>query len=208
VLSTDEPIRAFQQLATAAAIAPGRIEVVADRGSSAITFSMIDLDERDYDMLSAQRWICCSRLIAKSASPGTARTADVLSSTCSWYPGKRSQCASGLAPGGSPESVLRAANLGLPMLLGILSGTPEHWRKIGRPMRAPAGRETDLEPGMVFAGGSDEVAARVLNLHKLLGPSRQILQMDVGAMPHQTFLRSIELLGREVLPRIRKALGA
>ena len=46
VLSTDEPIRVFQQLATAAAIAPGRIDVVAGRGSSAITFPIFDLDER------------------------------------------------------------------------------------------------------------------------------------------------------------------
>ncbi len=47
VLSTDEPLRVFQQLATAAAIAPGRIEAVAGRGSSAITFPLFDLDERD-----------------------------------------------------------------------------------------------------------------------------------------------------------------
>jgi len=45
VLSTDEPIRVFQQLATAAAIAPGRIDLVAGRGSSAITFPIFDLDE-------------------------------------------------------------------------------------------------------------------------------------------------------------------
>src|SRR3954464_4366396 len=51
VLSTDDPLRVFQQLATAAAIAPGRIEVVAGRGSSAITFPIFDLDEPDYDML-------------------------------------------------------------------------------------------------------------------------------------------------------------
>src|SRR5215204_4516555 len=51
VLSTDEPIRVFEQLATAAAIAPGRIDLVAGRGSSAITFPLFDLDERDYDML-------------------------------------------------------------------------------------------------------------------------------------------------------------
>src|SRR5215212_1402688 len=51
VLSTDEPIRVFQQLATAAALAPGRIDVVAGRGSSGITFPLFDLDERDYDML-------------------------------------------------------------------------------------------------------------------------------------------------------------
>jgi alkanesulfonate monooxygenase SsuD/methylene tetrahydromethanopterin reductase-like flavin-dependent oxidoreductase (luciferase family) len=55
VLSTDEPLRVFQQLATAAAIAPGRIEVVAGRGSSAITFPLFDLDERDYDMLYASK---------------------------------------------------------------------------------------------------------------------------------------------------------
>src|SRR4051794_28662503 len=51
VLSTDEPIRVFQQLATAAAIAPGRIEAVAGRGSSTITFPLFDYDEHDYDML-------------------------------------------------------------------------------------------------------------------------------------------------------------
>jgi alkanesulfonate monooxygenase SsuD/methylene tetrahydromethanopterin reductase-like flavin-dependent oxidoreductase (luciferase family) len=78
--------------------------------------------------------------------------------------------------------------------------------EIGRPMRAPAGREPDVDRGMVFAGGPAEVAARILNLHKLLGHSRQILQMDVGGMPHQTFLKSIELLGKEVLPKIRKEL--
>jgi alkanesulfonate monooxygenase SsuD/methylene tetrahydromethanopterin reductase-like flavin-dependent oxidoreductase (luciferase family) len=59
---------------------------------------------------------------------------------------------------------------------------------------------------MVFAGGPDEIAGRILHLHGLLGHSRQILQMDVGGMPHATFLKSIELLGTRVLPRIREAL--
>src|SRR3954470_13591330 len=55
VLSTDEPIRVFQQLATAAAIAPGRIDLVAGRGSSSITFPIFDLDERDYDLLFSSK---------------------------------------------------------------------------------------------------------------------------------------------------------
>jgi alkanesulfonate monooxygenase SsuD/methylene tetrahydromethanopterin reductase-like flavin-dependent oxidoreductase (luciferase family) len=59
---------------------------------------------------------------------------------------------------------------------------------------------------MVFAGGPDEVAGRILHLHELLGHSRQILQMDVGGMPHATFLKSIELLGTRVLPQVRKEL--
>jgi len=55
VLSTDEPIRVFQQLATAAAIAPGRIEAVAGRGSSAITFPIFDSEESDYGMLYSSK---------------------------------------------------------------------------------------------------------------------------------------------------------
>ena len=79
--------------------------------------------------------------------------------------------------------------------------------EIGRPVRAPSGRVADLEPGgMVFVGGPNEVADRILHFHQLLGHTRQILQMDVGGMPHATFLKGIELLGTEVLPQIRKEL--
>lgn len=80
--------------------------------------------------------------------------------------------------------------------------------EIGRPTRAPAGRAAVYEAGgMVFAGGPNEVADRILDLHERLGHRRQILQMDVGGMPHATFLEGIELLGTEVLPQIRKALA-
>jgi alkanesulfonate monooxygenase SsuD/methylene tetrahydromethanopterin reductase-like flavin-dependent oxidoreductase (luciferase family) len=79
--------------------------------------------------------------------------------------------------------------------------------EIGRAMLAPSGREIDLEHGMVFAGSPEDVAKRIIHLHKLLGHTRQILQMDVGGMPHESFLKSIELLGTKVLPRIRKELN-
>jgi len=59
---------------------------------------------------------------------------------------------------------------------------------------------------MVFVGGPNEMAERIVNLHQLLGHRRQIFQMDVGGMPHATFLRAIELLGTEVLPQVRKEL--
>ena len=65
-------------------------------------------------------------------------------------------------------------------------------------MRAPVGREADLEKGMVFAGSLANIAERIVHLHKLLGHSRQILPMDVGGMPHKTFLKSIELLVTKV----------
>ncbi|MEU1268821.1 LLM class flavin-dependent oxidoreductase [Streptomyces sp. NPDC005799] len=55
VLSTDDPIRVFPQLATAASLAPGRIELVAGRGSSTTTLPLFDHDEHDYDMVYASK---------------------------------------------------------------------------------------------------------------------------------------------------------
>jgi alpha-galactosidase/6-phospho-beta-glucosidase family protein len=47
----------------------------------------------------------------------------------------------------------------------------------------------------------------MLHLQEQLGHERQILQMDVGGMPHATFLKAIELLGTKVLPQLRNAFG-
>jgi alkanesulfonate monooxygenase SsuD/methylene tetrahydromethanopterin reductase-like flavin-dependent oxidoreductase (luciferase family) len=260
VLSTDDPIRVYQQLATAAAIAPGRVELVAGRGSSAITFGLFDLDERDYDMLYSSK---LELLLAVNGQQrvtwnGPHRRRPLNDALV--VPRPERPLPIWLGTGGSPQSVLRAAELGLPMFLGILGGTVEHWAQyghayrdawaqaghradaaavavavhgfvaddnakatyldhelrmfqtgsaeIGRPAPAPTGRAANYEPGaMVFAGGPEEIADRILDLHARLGHQRQILQMDVGGMPHSTFLRGIELLGAEVLPRIRKELG-
>ena len=262
VLSTDEPIRVFQQLATAAAIAPGRIEAVAGRGSSPVTFPIFDLDERDYDMLYSSK---LELLLAVNGDErvtwsGPHRRRALQNALIVPRPEKPLKI--WLGTGGSPNSVYRAVELGLPMFLGILGGTAEHWAQygrayrdawaqaghpasaadiavavhgfvagddrtakatylehelrmfatgaaeIGRPGLAPTGRDAAYEPGgMVFAGGINEVTDRIFHLHSLLGHTRQILQMDVGSMPHATFLKAIELLGTEVLPQIRKELG-
>ena len=135
VLSTDEPIRVFQQLATAAAIAPGRIEAVAGRGSSAITFPLFDLDERDYDMLYSSKLDLLLELnrhdrVTWSGPHRRRPLEDTLV-----VPGPEQPLRIWLGTGGSPESVLRAVELGLPMFLGILGGTPEHWAQYGHAYR-------------------------------------------------------------------------
>jgi alkanesulfonate monooxygenase SsuD/methylene tetrahydromethanopterin reductase-like flavin-dependent oxidoreductase (luciferase family) len=261
VLSTDDPIRVYQQLATAASIAPGRIDMVAGRGSSDITFSIFDFDESDYDMLFSSKFELLLELnrherVTWKGKHQSKGLKDVLI-----IPRPEQPLKIWLGTGGSPDSVYRAAQLGVPMFLGILGGTPEHWAQyghayrdawvkaghtageadvavavhgfvgendreakkiylqyegemfktgsaeIGRSMRVPSGREADLKYGMVFAGGPNEVADRIIHLHNLLGHSRQIIQMDVGGMPHKMFLKSIELLGTKVLPQVHEELG-
>ena len=75
---------------------------------------------------------------------------------------------------------------------------------LGRPAPSLESRAAQYgADGMVFAGGPDQIADRILGLHSLLGHRRHIVQMDVGGMPHGDFLRGIELLGTRVAPLVR-----
>ena len=80
-------------------------------------------------------------------------------------------------------------------------------RGVGAPQRGSYDR--DAGPGgSLFVGAPEEIAERVVDLHGQLGHNRQILQMDVGHLPHREFLRSIELLGTRVKPLVDSELGA
>lgn len=146
VLSTDDPIRVFQQLATASALAPGRIELVAGRGSSTITFPLFDHDERDYDMLYASK-LALLMAVNKDENltwDGPHRTRPLQDVTV--VPRPEEPLKIWLGTGGSPNSVYRAVELGLPMFLGVLGGTPEHWAQYGHAYRdawAQAGRPAE-----------------------------------------------------------------
>jgi alkanesulfonate monooxygenase SsuD/methylene tetrahydromethanopterin reductase-like flavin-dependent oxidoreductase (luciferase family) len=61
--------------------------------------------------------------------------------------------------------------------------------------------------GMVMVGSPEEIADRLIAFHLALGHRRQIIQMDIAAIPQKDVLTSIELLGTEVLPRVRQALA-
>src|ERR1700712_3730244 len=129
VLSTEEPLRVFQQLATAAAIAPGRIETVAGRGSSAGTFPLFDFDERDYDLLFASK---LELLVAANAQErvtwnGPHRRRPLQDALIVPRPDEPLKI--WLGAGGSPESRGRAVDLGLPLFLGILGGTADPWAR-------------------------------------------------------------------------------
>jgi alkanesulfonate monooxygenase SsuD/methylene tetrahydromethanopterin reductase-like flavin-dependent oxidoreductase (luciferase family) len=200
VLSTDEPIRIFEQLATAAVVAPGRIEVVAGRGSSPITFPLFDHDERDYDMLFRSKLELLLEINQHER--------------VTWS-------------GPHPESVLRAVELGLPMFLGILGGTPEHWAQYGHAYRdawTQVGHPADQADIAVavhgFVADNDQLAKTtyleyesrmfeegMAELGRTAPPrSARAAAYEPGGMPKTTVLKGIELLGTEVLPQIRKEL--
>lgn len=61
--------------------------------------------------------------------------------------------------------------------------------------------------GAMFAGDAKEAVAKILWERELLGIDRLLLQMDWGGMPYEKVARSVEILGTEVAPAVREALG-
>src|SRR5690348_7305775 len=114
VLPTDDPVRVYQQHATAAALAPNRIEIVAGRASATDSFPLYGYQMEDRDSLYAAK---LDLLLAVNASDRVTwdgphrgrplRDAEVV-------PRADSPLKIWVGSGGSPESSLRAGRLGLP----------------------------------------------------------------------------------------------
>ena len=195
VLSTDDPIRVFEQLATAASIAPGRIEIVAGRGSSTITFPLFDYAESDYDMLFASK---LELLMAVNANElvswdGPHRTRPLTDVTV--YPRPDHPLKIWLGTGGSPESVYRAVELGLPMFLGILGGTPEHWARYGHAYRQ----------AWAESGHPAEKADIAVAVHGFVAQSDALARTNYLEYEGLMFEEGMAELGRVAPPRSTRA---
>ncbi len=84
--------------------------------------------------------------------------------------------------------------------------------QIGRERGWPPASRSQFEAGRrpeghLLVGTPEEVAEKIVDQHRIFGNSRYLLQMDVGGVPHADLMRSIELLGTEVAPLVRKALA-
>ena len=162
VLSSDDPVRVFQRFATVDALSNGRAQVILGRGSFTESFPLFGYDLRDYDTLFEEKINLFTHLLAEKpvSWQGTTRAAleqaDVYPKTQSGH------LETWVGVGGSPESVIRAAHYGLPLMLAIIGGAPDRFapyvdlyhqalQQFGRPMQ-PVGlhspgniAETDAE---------------------------------------------------------------
>ena len=82
-------------------------------------------------------------------------------------------------------------------------GAERGWPPMGR-----AEFEREIEVGSLYVGSPDTVARKIAATVRALGASRFDLKYSAGALRHELMLRSIELYGREVIPRVRRLLGA
>ena len=140
VLSSDDPVRVFQDFATVDLLSGGRAEIMAGRGSFIESFPLFGYDLKDYNALFAEKLDLLLQLNEKEmiSWEGTHRPAI---HNLGVYPRPCQRALPvWLAVGGTPASVVRAGTLGLPLALAIIGGTPDRFVPLVNLYRETAGK--------------------------------------------------------------------
>jgi probable LLM family oxidoreductase len=126
VLSSDDPVRVYQQFATLDLVSGGRAEMMAGRGSFIESFPLFGYDLDDYDELFAEKLDLLLKIRANERVTWQGRHRAPLHNQ-PVYPRTSPDLPIWVAVGGNPPSAVRAGMLGLPMALAIIGGQPERF---------------------------------------------------------------------------------
>jgi probable LLM family oxidoreductase len=261
VLSSDDPIRVFQRFSTVDAISSGRAEVMLGRGSFVESFPLLGFDLADYEVLFEEKLELFSRVRLQQPVHWEGRTRPALAGLSVYPPLEHHLLPTWIGVGGTPESVLRCAHYGYPIIFAIIGGQPRSFRpladlyreamaKYGHPMQqmathspghvAPTDEEAREEfyphwltlrnrlgaergwgpaggpefdamcapEGALYVGSPETVARKIALLKQNLGVDRFDLKYSSGPLPHSAMMRSIELMGTAVAPKVAELLGS
>ena len=149
VISSDDPVRVFQDFATVDLLSGGRAEIMAGRGSFIESFPLFGYDLRDYDELFAEKLELLLRVREQEMCAGrAARTRPPIDGRGVYPRPEQDPLPVWVAVGGTPQSVARAGALGLPLAIAIIGGQPARFRSLvdlhreaaratGHPTRTP-----------------------------------------------------------------------
>lgn len=263
VISSDDPVRIWEEFSTVDLLSEGRAEIMAGRGSFIESFPLFGYDLEDYDDLFAEK---LELLVKIRNDPGRVRHEGNFRPSIkdlAVYPRPvQDKMPIWVAVGGNPPSAIRAGTLGLPMAVAIIGGMPERFAPLVELHRESArraghdpipqisinshgliadtsqqaiddswpsvyeafsriGRERGWPPmtrdqyeagatlrGAYFVGSPQQIIDKILFQHEIFRHDRFLIQFSVGPMAHDVMMRSIELLGTEVAPAVRRELAA
>lgn len=129
VLSSEDPVRVFQQYSTIDLLSQGRAEIMAGRGSFIESFPLFGFDLQDYDELFEEHLNLLLELRNQEIVNWAAGRHRAPIANRGVYPRpEQNPLPIWIAVGGTPQSVVRAASLGLPMGIAIIGGDPSRFK--------------------------------------------------------------------------------
>jgi probable LLM family oxidoreductase len=255
VLSTDDPVRVYERFATLDGLSGGRAEIILGRGSFTESYPLFGYDLQNYEQLFEEKLDLFVKLRSETPVTWSGKLRSPLKNQRVYPPAEKAPIPTWVGVGGSPESVVRAAKHGLPLMLAIIGGSAsrfkpyvdlfheacesmgkgvlpvgvhspghiaetdaqakeEYWKAFkgmhdrigaerGWPPMTMRQFEAEVEGGAMYVGSPETVARKVIETVKGLGLARFDIKYSAGVLPHESMVRSIELFGKEVVPRVR-----
>jgi probable LLM family oxidoreductase len=151
VLSSDDPVRVFQDFATLDLLSDGRAEIMAGRGSFIESFPLFGYELEDYDGLFAEKLDLLLALRSSERVTWSGRHRPALQDAEVHPRPLQDPLPVWVAVGGTPQSVVRAAALGLPLALAIIGGAPARFVPLVELYRE-ATRQTGHDPAALPVG--------------------------------------------------------
>ncbi|MDR3374031.1 MAG: LLM class flavin-dependent oxidoreductase, partial [Ancalomicrobiaceae bacterium] len=183
VLSSDDPVRVFQQFSTLDLISNGRAEIIVGRGSFIESYPLFGFDLDDYDVLFSEKLDLLLKLREKTAITWSGKHRAPLSGQGVYPRPVQTLLPVKIGVGGTPQSFVRAGMLGLPLVVAIIGGEPHRFRPLVDLYRE-AGRR---------AGHAAETLSVAVHVHGHVG--------ETDAAAHQAFFPVYEAgfnrIGRE-----------
>lgn len=258
VLSSSEPVKVYEDFATLDLISDGRAELFVGRGSFIESFPLYGYSLNDYEQLFDEKLDLLLKINSEENVSWKGKLRAPMENQ-TVYPRAKNKGKLPIwrAVGGTPQSVLSAAKLGMPLVVAIIGGMPIQFKNLiqfykqeylaaGFPesemqiaihshtlvsedqkviegyfqnykdqmdrigatrgwspytkMQYEGGKAKD---GALFIGGVSEVADKIEYMKDIFGITRFIGHMDVGAPENNVMVKSIELFGEKVAPKLR-----
>ncbi|WP_262249256.1 LLM class flavin-dependent oxidoreductase [Parapedobacter soli] len=261
VVSSADPVKLYQNFAMVDLLSGGRAELMAGRGSFIESFPLFGYDLQDYEALFTEKLDLLlainknERVTWKGNFRAPLNNQEVLPRALN------NNLPIWIAVGGTPQSVVRAGRLGLPLMVAIIGGSPAQFKplfelykktytehghdlsklqvgihahglfgdddhelsrnyyplyaaqmdRIGRSRGWPPYQQTQFDfgksnHGALFIGEPDAMVEKILYVQELFGLTRFATHMDVGAPSHKDLMKSIEVYGTKIVPKVKAAL--
>ena len=196
VLSSDDPVRVFQDFATLDLLSGGRAEIIVGRGSFIESFPLFGYDLQDYDELFAEKLELLLALRASERVTWSGRFRAPLDDQPVYPRPEQDPLPVWVGVGGTPQSVVRAGALGLPLALAIIGGQPQRFAPLA-----------DLHRRALTQTGHDPAAAPIaVHAHGFVGETAEQAAGDY----YPSYAGAMARLGRERgwAPMTREAFDA
>ena len=261
VLSSSDPVKLYQNFATIDQLSGGRAELMAGRGSFIESYPLFGFNLEDYDALFEEKLDLLQQINQTPRITWKGKFRSPLTNQLILPRAVNDHLNIWVAVGGTPESVVRAAKYGLPVMFAIIGGDPSQFKplfkyykdlyqefghdrnkfqvgvhmhsffgenskqtadnyyplysaqmdRVGRSRGWPPYQQKQYEMGRgakghLIIGDVNEAIDKILYMHELFGLTRFSAHMDVGGPSHASLMKSIEIYGTKIVPKVKEAI--